>query len=411
MMMTFLEKTVVDKDTLSLPRLCYIGDVPVESSYHGSALLYRLLQKYPAQNLVAVEQSCRRSLPDRRLISVRYEELRTNMNMTRFLTTRFYRFAAVWLTLDAKRQAPYVEALLGDFRPQAILTVAHGFSWLAASVFSERNSLPLHLIVHDEWPQMAITGPIKSWMKQRFGNVYRRAASRLCVSPVMVEEYERRYGVRGTLLYPSRGYDTPCFDGIGEIRPATGRPFTIAFAGSLNTGDYIGQLTALSRMVGNLAARMLLFGPFDERTLIANGLDVDNVVMGGLLPSMELVRRLRMEADVLFVPESFEEAQSGELDLSFPSKLTDYTATALPLLIWGPKESAAVRWASSEPGVAAVVTEPDENAMAAMLKKLAAELAWRRDLGATAFEVGKRYFSPERAQSIFYEALLSSQAS
>ena len=128
-------------------------------------------------------------------------------------------------------------------------------------------------------------------------------------------------------------------------------------------------------------------------TLLANGLDVDNVVMGGLLPSMELVRRLRMEADVLFVPESFEEAQSGELDLSFPSKLTDYTATALPLLIWGPKESAAVRWASSEPGVAAVVTEPDENAMAVMLKKLAAELAWRRDLGATAFEVGKRYFS------------------
>ena len=30
---------------------------------------------------------------------------------------------------------------------------------------------------------------------------------------------------------------------------------------------------------------MLLFGPFDEKPLIANGLDIDNVVMGGLLPS------------------------------------------------------------------------------------------------------------------------------
>ena len=106
----------------------------------------------------------------------------------------------------------------------------------------------------------------------------------------------------------------------------------------------------------------------------------------------------------LFLNRS-RKAQSGELDLSFPSKLTDYTATALPLLIWGPKGSAAVRWASSEPGVAAIVTEPDENAMAAMLQKLATELDWRRDLGATAFEVGKRYFSPERAQTIFYEAL------
>jgi glycosyltransferase involved in cell wall biosynthesis len=404
-----LTKPAGNKDTLSLPRLCYIGDVPVESSYHGSALLYRLLQKYPAQNLVAVEQSFQRSLPDRRLADVRYEELRTAM--TRFLTTRFYRFAAIWLTLNAERQAQNVQALLGEFRPQAILTVAHGFSWLGASILAERNNLPLHLIVHDEWPQIAITGRIKSWMNKRFCNVYRKAASRLCVSPVMVEEYERRYGVRGTVLYPSRGYDTPCFDGIGEIRPAVDRPFTIAFAGSLHTGDYIRQLIALSRMVGKRAARMLLFGPFDNKALIANGLDANNVVIGGLLPSTELVQRLRAEADVLFVPESFEEAGSGGLDLSFPSKLTDYTATALPLLIWGPKESAAVRWAFSERGVAAVVTEPDENAMAAMLKKLATELAWRRDLGATAFEVGKRYFSPERAQSIFYEALLSSQAS
>ena len=96
--------------------------------------------------------------------------------------------------------------------------MAHGFSWLAASVFAERNKLPLHLIVHDEWPQSAITGRIKSWMNKRFCKVYRKAASRLCVSPAMVEEYERRYGVRGTVLYPSRGYDTPCFDGIAEIQ-------------------------------------------------------------------------------------------------------------------------------------------------------------------------------------------------
>ena len=160
-------------------------------------------------------------------------------------------------------------------------------------------------------------------------------------------------------------------------------------------------------MIGKIGGRMLLFGPFDNKNLIANGLDVNNVVMGGLLPSADLVCRLRTEADILFVPKSFEEAQSGKIDLSFPSKLTDYTATALPLLIWGPKESAAVRWATNEPGVAAMVTEADENAMAAMLQKLAAELAWRRDLGATAFEVGNRYFSPGHAQTIFYDALLS----
>ena len=41
--------------SLELPRLLYLGDVPVEASYHGSALLYRLLQAYPAERLTIIE--------------------------------------------------------------------------------------------------------------------------------------------------------------------------------------------------------------------------------------------------------------------------------------------------------------------------------------------------------------------
>ena len=39
----------------ALPRLLYLADVPVEASYHGSALMYRLLQRYPADRLRVVE--------------------------------------------------------------------------------------------------------------------------------------------------------------------------------------------------------------------------------------------------------------------------------------------------------------------------------------------------------------------
>ena len=41
--------------TDGLPRLLYVGDVPVEASYHGSALIYRLLQRYPVERLRIVE--------------------------------------------------------------------------------------------------------------------------------------------------------------------------------------------------------------------------------------------------------------------------------------------------------------------------------------------------------------------
>ena len=58
-----------------LPRLLYIGDVPVESSYHGSALLFRLLQGWPSERLRVIEANLLRSLPERRLPGIQYEEL------------------------------------------------------------------------------------------------------------------------------------------------------------------------------------------------------------------------------------------------------------------------------------------------------------------------------------------------
>ncbi len=39
----------------SHPRLVYAGDVPVEASFHGSALLYRLLADWPADRLMIIE--------------------------------------------------------------------------------------------------------------------------------------------------------------------------------------------------------------------------------------------------------------------------------------------------------------------------------------------------------------------
>src|SRR5262249_26796860 len=145
----------------SLPRLLYFADVPVEASYHGSALIYRLLQHYPARNLLVLEQSYYRSLPERRLANVRYEEL--GVPVHRLLKTRLYSLATLMLTLRAGLQPRGISRLLAGFQPQALLTVGHGFSWLAASAFARRNRLPLHFIIHDDWPRIArVIGPVKS---------------------------------------------------------------------------------------------------------------------------------------------------------------------------------------------------------------------------------------------------------
>jgi hypothetical protein len=93
------------------------------------------------------------------------------------------------------------------------------------------------------------------------------------------------------------------------------------------------------------------------------------------------------------------------MQISFPSKLTDYTAVGLPLLIWGPGYCSAVRWAQRHAPVAEVVTSQDVEEVNAALSRL--EQAQHRErLGRAAREVGERLFSHRSAMEIFQGALL-----
>jgi hypothetical protein len=66
-----------ERSTISaLPRLSYLGEVPLECSYHGSALLWRWLENYPTKDLLIVE-GIHRSSVERRLPGVRYIHLPT----------------------------------------------------------------------------------------------------------------------------------------------------------------------------------------------------------------------------------------------------------------------------------------------------------------------------------------------
>jgi glycosyltransferase involved in cell wall biosynthesis len=385
-----------------LPRLLFISDVPAEASYHGSALIYRLLESFPKKDLLVIEQSFAKSSPTRRLKDVRYETLPAITG--RLLKTRFAKVVGSWLVIGASYKNRRIRKLLRGFEPQAVLTVCHGFGWLTASSFARKSKLPLHVIVHDDWPQIALLSrPFQKWMERRYKEVYRGAVTRLCVSPAMIAEYERRYGVSGTLLYPSRALSSPYFETSLDRRGLNSRPFTIAYAGSLTNQDYLRQLIAISWMLPRVGGRLLLFGPFDGTSLGVNGMNMEVVIYAGLVSSAELVSRLRQEADVLFVPESFETDRHTKI--SFPSKLTDYTAAAMPLLIWGPNDSPAVEWATRQPSVAAVVTDNNDRCMLETIEKLAADENWRQALGTAAGSAGKFHFSPERAETIFHQAL------
>ena len=139
-----------------------------------------------------------------------------------------------------------------------MLTVAHGFGWIAAADIASKRKVPLHLIVHDDWPRVADVAPqFRQWLDERFASVYRQAQSRLCVSPAMSRFYEERYGEPAQVIYPSRAADCPDFDAPPEHLAHNDKPFTIAFAGTINSNGYIEALTALQKALKPVGGRLL----------------------------------------------------------------------------------------------------------------------------------------------------------
>src|SRR5262245_5776722 len=242
-----------------LPRLIYVGDVPVERSYHGSQLLYRLLQGYPPSKLLVVE-AFDPSREDRRLANVEYRNIAHKT--PRLLRTRFHKWIAAWLTLTCARHGPALHRIAESFEPEAVLTVGHGFSWQLAAKLALRNGIPLHLIVHDDWPRMdEVPAAFQGWLNERFGAVYRQAVTRLCVSPHMVELYRELYDRDGIVLYPSRAVDVEQFAEPPErVSRQIDDGLIVAFAGSV-IASYRPMLRQVAECLQRKGGKLLIYGP------------------------------------------------------------------------------------------------------------------------------------------------------
>lgn len=383
-----------------LPRLLYFGDVPVESYLHGSALLFRLFEDYPADRLVVVEGYAK-SDPERRLRGVAYKHFRPFW--ARILQTRLGFLGSLIGTTLAPVYSCKLRALTEGYSPQAVISVLHGYGWITAAKYAAKNALPFHLIVHDEWCDTAGRWNIeRSLINQLLKGIYPNAKSRLLISPAMAAKYEVLFGSRGDVLYPSRSkeaVDAPIQPVEPQIR-ASG--FTVVYAGFFHS-EYMRALVRLALALEAVDGQLLVFGDGPSGHL-AQLRETKNVSLRGRVSSHDLIAICRAGADVVYIPMSYRPEDRQTVELGFPSKLADATAMGLPLLIDGPSYCSAVRWARENDDCAEIVTEESPNAIRNALDRL--QSASRRvELAIKSTAVGNRCFSWQASTGILYDRL------
>jgi len=179
----------------------------------------------------------------------------------------------------------------------------------------------------------------------------------------------------------------------------------MAFCGLVNQAGTAILLRRLAAVLSTINGFLDIYSPYTSEQLgELHGLNLPNVRQVGFFPPHELAERLPEATNALFLPASFEPHERTDISTLFPSKLADYSAIGLPIVIWGPTYSSAARWASENPGATLLITENNDNACRDAIESLMtssdAELIAHRGVIA-----GKKYFQIEQARGTLLSVL------
>lgn len=280
---------------------------------------------------------------------------------------------------------------LDDFGPQVVYSHLGSLSMtrLASRVAMDWE-IPLILHINDDyisdWP---VTGhPGRSvWPGVKLLNIMNKAAfnralqvasKRYVVSPSMRDEYRRRYG--GQFEVINKGADLAEWEGaVPSNRQAGSSGFRIYYGGTISENKNRASIQEVASAVHMLRAEGLdvqlhiATSSLDERTAawIQNyqGVDVVPYVTREKLP--DVIKRYSL----LLLPFSFDSGCIRYIRYSWPSKMPEYMASGVPILMYGPAQAGFVEYAKSERW-AHVIEAQDPSAVTRTLRRMIADNAF-----------------------------------
>src|SRR6266508_572880 len=280
-----------------------------------------------------------------------------------------------------------------------VLTLAYRSGCWVAQRYARRHRLPLIVRFDDWWPDIAeVHKPVRKQLEQRFLELYRSADLSLCPGEGMLKALGPHRNARVIFPIPD----------AKPIAPSTlndsAHEFRVAYSG--NMFDYSDMLSDLAQLALKQTDVRIEF----------RGRPHWPQALGDEMRRRHLLHDY-IEAGAGFddwlgsfhaylVAMFFDAALRRRTETCFATKLTEYSRTGRPVVIWAPETSDVVQWAKKS-GAALCVTDPDPRALLSLLAHLIRDRALQLELGARMRRAYETEFSPARLQQQFLEALNS----
>jgi glycosyltransferase involved in cell wall biosynthesis len=387
---------ITSKEYKELPRLLVVTSNPPSIVTAVGITLRNLLREYPRERLTIISGAYEtKDLLMRGHAGGLLDVPHILVHPWRLNVRGVYRLVR-WLSVIKIIVQTTITAMRRASRDTTILAVPYGGRFgselFVGAYFAHRLSgAPLVIYEMDEWRASlvgALNERIPLVLERLFHRrIVREARTVWAMSDQMAEEFRARFGIKAKVLPGCVEVDKFARGRHGER--AHSDEFRLLFTGSVSTPQ-AGAIRGVLRTIQS--------DP-DDRTLLViySSQSVDELARQGITgPKLRIERSVAPEkmpdilatADALLLPFSFDEQQRPIVSTSLPSKIADYLASGVPVLVHAPPDATITRMAISE-GWAEVVDEPSMERLADALRRLANDKSLRKRLVANALRIAR----------------------
>ena len=380
----------------AFPFVCIVSQEVPHSKAAGSIILHRLFNQWPADRLVVYGP---RPPDGAEKLQCDYHEFRSRIDRIQYSRLAplapilSHLFPVELPTITLPKGAVVVSVMQSSAYYRAALRVARD------------NRAPLILIIHDDPEEIE---PVRWWSRfilRHFNTqVYRAASLRFCISPQMAIVLAERYGVQGNVLYPNRSRTIkPRPENANYALRREGR-LVIGYVGALGYGygHRIEQLLPIFRRRGVIIRIYSLQEPWFTS-------DPSVEYAGRFSEPNQIWPRVQAECDAVILPYHGNPGRGHEAlyTTHFPSKLTEYLALGMPLVITGPTYATGVQWGRDHPNACVVIPCTIQEQWDQVLQHLIDDPPYRSALanGAVAAAFGE--FDPVKIEAMFRSEILA----
>lgn len=387
---------------MEYPRVLIISPNALNPICGGGVFLANLFHDWPKENLADI-YSLSADTPNYDICNNYYKLYpritKNPMEWMRRLTDYMH---GVNESLDGITSIRITKGLLkwlNQFEPQIIYSHL-GPLWLTRLTNKIADIYDIPLVVHImddyiiDWPVSGhkhrnifpLTQILHKLNKQEFCISLQKSQLRYCISQSMSEEYNRRYGYMFRTLFngiePERWMPTKR---IEEQNP--NGAFRMLYAGSISANTNLNSLAEIVEAVAFLNQRdvpinMDIIDPangFQYESLLAR----DGVVSFQSAVSHDKMPQLLTSYDLLLLPFNFDKDSLRFFKYSWPTKMSEYMASGVPICIYGPQDTAFTQYAERDKWAYVISTHSVE-VLTKGLARLTEDTALREELSQTA---------------------------